>query len=347
MSVEIFLDESECKEALWPLSATRHVSALLVGILTIKEKWQKLLGENKVLLSKESTSQNTITIPANIIPDIDNYLLILDSASTNGQFNHFTSIKYPWQITQINNDAIRNDFRLLTEGRNFSPLPSMVQAINSQAIFIENDADISPCILNASDGPIYIGKEATIMDGALIRGPFALGENAVVKMGAKIYGATSVGRFSVVGGEIKNSVIFGYSNKAHDGYLGDSVIGEWCNLGAGTSNSNVKNNAGEVYYTSIHTNERVKAGKKAGLIMGDYSRAAINTSFNTGTIVGVCCNIFDSAFPPKLVPDFSWGDEKYDLQKAFRDIENWKQWKGTSMTEEERNNLSLIYSKLK
>src|SRR5204863_3570859 len=160
-------------------------------------------------------------------------------------------------------------------------------------------AKVEHSMLNASNGPIYVGKNAEVMEGCMIRGPFALGQNAVLKMGSKVYGATSIGPSCAVAGEIKNSVLFGYSNKAHDGYLGDSVIGEWCNLGAGTSNSNLKNTAGIVKVWVDSKDDYLPVGVKCGLLMGDYSRSAINTSFNTGTVVGVCCNVFCERFPSK------------------------------------------------
>jgi len=184
------------------------------------------------------------------------------------------------------------------------------------------------------------------MEGSYIRGPFALCEGAVVKMGTRIYGATTVGPYSVVGGEIKNSVIFGYSNKAHDGYLGDSVLGEWCNLGAGTSNSNLKNNASEVSVWHHPQNDFMRAGFKCGLLMGDYSRCAINTAFNTGTVVGVCANIFGEGMPPKHVPNFSWGNKsisRYEFEKAMVDISNWKKLKNQQLADDEVNQLRYIF----
>ena len=181
------------------------------------------------------------------------------------------------------------------------------------------------------------------MEGTQIRGPFAAGEGAVVKMGAKIYGATTLGPFSVAGGEIKNSMLFGFSNKAHDGYLGDSVIGEWCNLGAGTSNSNVKNTGGQVTYYQYSNAPGKQAGSKAGLLMGDYSRCAINTAFNTGTVVGVCCNIFGER-PARFVPDFSWGTDRYIFEKVLQDIANWKKMKGRDVLPAEIEMLKQLYS---
>lgn len=182
------------------------------------------------------------------------------------------------------------------------------------------------------------------MEGSIIRGPVALCEGAVLKMGSKIYGATTIGPFCTAGGEIKNSTLFGYSNKAHDGYLGDSVLGEWCNLGAGATNSNVKNSAGEVKVWNNAENEYVPVGLKCGLLMGDYSRAAINTSFNTGTVIGICCNIFGAYFPPKFVDDFTWGKERYTFTKVLEDINNWKKLKGKALTEGEKEILKQLYN---
>ena len=202
------------------------------------------------------------------------------------------------------------------------------------------------CTINASTGPVYIGKNAEVMEGCMIRGPFAMGEGACLKMGTKVYGATTLGPRCIVGGEIKNSVLFGYSNKAHDGYLGDSVIGEWCNLGAGTTNSNLKNTASEV---KIWTpNGEMKAGNKCGVMMGDYSRTAVNTSINTGTVIGVCCNVFGAGLTPKYIPSFCWGSEgvkRYDIEKIFPDIEGWKKLKGQTMNDNEKSILKYVFEK--
>jgi UDP-N-acetylglucosamine diphosphorylase/glucosamine-1-phosphate N-acetyltransferase len=259
-------------------------------------------------------------------------------------------IQYPWHIFFHNDWALREDFELITKNRKSAPIPATVQAIAPENIFIEEGATVSHCVINASTGPVYIGKGALIMEGSLIRGPFALCENSVVKMGAKIYGATTIGPHCVVGGEIKNSVMFANSNKAHDGYLGDSVIAEWCNLGAGTSNSNLKNSAGEVKVWNNNQARLINAGiTKCGLIMGDYSRAAINTSFNTGTIVGLCANIFGEGLTPKFIPSFTWGSKglsKYEFEKALVDIDNWKKLKGSSLNEEEKRRLKLIFDQI-
>ncbi len=344
---DIILNDYEVKNGLLPFTLTRHLSDIRIGILTIREKWELLLGHSVTLASKPVASSDDVSVfPANIIPTKE-YIQAISQQSE--QRETYQTIQYPWHIFQFNDWALRKDFEIVTTGRISAAIPETVQVSSSRNVFIEEGATLSNCILNASTGPIYIGRNSEIMEGAIIRGPFALCEGAVVKMGTKIYGATTVGPYSVVGGEVKNSVLFGYSNKAHEGYLGDSVIGEWCNLGAGTSNSNVKNNAGEVKTWNSPTQSLVSAGIKCGLLMGDYSRSAINTSFNTGTTVGICCNVFGEGLTPIFIPGFSWGYKpitKYDFEKATRDISNWKKLKGKSLTEEEVIQLKNIFNQL-
>lgn len=255
------------------------------------------------------------------------------------------SLQYAWQIFQWNDWAIREDFALLTKGRKSAPINKTNRTTKPQHIFIEPGATVLHSVLNAETGPIYIGKNALVMEGCLIRGSFAMGEQAVLKMGAQVYGATTLGPYCTGGGEIKNSVLFGYSNKAHHGYLGDSVIGEWCNLGAGATNSNVKNNAGAVQYP-LGKDATTTPGNKGGLLMGDHSKAAINTAFNTGTVVGVSCNVFGSGLTPQHIPSFSWGMEgksKYQLAKALIDIAAWKNLKGSSVSDAEQKQLTYIF----
>ena len=257
-------------------------------------------------------------------------------------------LQYPWEITRLNDWAIREDFNLITSKRKTAPISETNSVIDPSQVFMEDGAKAEYCILNASAGPIYIGKKVEIMEGSMIRGPVALCEGAVVKMGTRIYGAVTIGPHCTVGGELKNVVMFGYSNKAHDGYLGDSVIGEWCNLGAGTSNSNIKNNCSEVKYWIDEDKKEMNAGLKGGLLMGDYSRAAINTSFNTGTVVGVNCNVFATGLTPKLIPSFTWGSDgitRYELSKALQDLDKWKNLKGMSVTAREKQILTDIYKK--
>ena len=339
---EVVLNDSTVRSGLFPFTHVRHVSDIRIGILTLREKWEFLL-KQPVLLSSEPFGPG---MPANIVATTEN-IPALSQNIQPGQSSKL--IQYPWHIFQLNDWALRKDFEMITANRVSARIPAGVQVTNPSQVFIEDGAILSNCILNAATGPIYIGKNAEVMEGAIIRGPLALCEGAVVKMGAKIYGATTVGPYSVVGGEIKNSVIFGYSNKAHDGYLGDSVVAEWCNLGAGTSNSNLKNNAGEIKTWNASTSKPDDVGIKCGLLMGDYSRSAINTSFNTGTTVGVSCNVFGEGLTPIFIPNFSWGYKpvaKYEFEKAIRDISNWKQLKGKLLSQEEITQLRNIFNQL-
>ena len=256
----------------------------------------------------------------------------------------FKEIRFPWDIFQLNQWSIDQDFELLTGGRKSQKLSDSNHVTRPGQVFIEKGAVVEHCFLNAEEGPIYIGKDALVMEGAMLRGPVAVCAGATVKMGAKIYGATTIGPSCVVGGEIKNSVLFGHSNKAHDGYLGDSVIGEWCNMGAGTSNSNVKNNASEIQIWTPQGS--VAVGLKCGVMMGDHSRTAINTSINTGTVVGACCNVFGNGLTPKYIPSFSWGSdgvERYRFEKALLDVANWKRMKGREIGEAETVILKHIF----
>ena len=348
---DVALQEDGIKDDLYPFAMIRHASEIRVGILTIREKWEHTLNQPVTLLNqKMQSADNLLELPANMVPSKAIAASVVGiNNETTPVFNpkHCRIIQYPWHISQINDWALREDFELLTAGRTSADIPSNVQAINPDNIFIESETDLSTCILNASSGPIYIGKNAVVMEGATIRGPFALCEGAVVKMGARIYGATTIGPYSVVGGEIKNSVVFGYSNKAHDGYLGDAVIGEWCNLGAGTSNSNLKNNLGNVKVWNPIKGQFATAGMKCGMFMGDYSRSAINTSFNSGALIGICSHVFGEGLTPAFIPDFSWGFKpvaKYEWEKAIRDIRNWKQLKGKTLSEEEISQLKLIFN---
>ncbi|HVF81619.1 MAG TPA: putative sugar nucleotidyl transferase [Flavisolibacter sp.] len=253
-------------------------------------------------------------------------------------------LKLPWNIFGLNAWAIEQDFELLTKRRRSQKISATNNTANSSNIFIEKGAVVEMCYLNALDGPIYIGKNAVVMEGSMLRGPVAVGDGAVIKMGARLYGGTTIGPKCTAGGEIKNSVMFGNSNKAHDGYMGDSVIGEWCNWGAGTSNSNIKNNAsGVVVWTP---NGPVNVGLKCGVLMGDYSRTAINTSINTGTVIGVSANVYGAGLTPKYIPSFAWGSdgiERYQLEKAFTDINNWKLLKGSAITGNEKVILKHIF----
>ena len=240
-----------------------------------------------------------------------------------GYDGEISRLKNIWDIFSLNDQAITNDFALLTKGRKSAPIPQHVIAVNTENIFIEEDAIINPgVIINPASGFVYIAKDAEILEGAILRGSIALCEHAVVKMGAKIYGATTIGPGCKVGGEISNVVFFANSNKGHDGYLGNAVIGEWCNLGADTNCSNLKNNYDYIKIWDEHANKSIQTGLQfCGLMMGDHSKCGINTMFNTGTVVGVSANIYGGGFPEKFIPSFTWGGSEgmvtYDFNRAL------------------------------
>ncbi|MDD2822415.1 MAG: GlmU family protein, partial [Flavobacterium sp.] len=338
------LFDGPSRNALLPFTFTRPVADILIGIMTIRQKWEMHLGSTTTTLTEEYLSdkfpmvelEENVMINASFLPTAILVEMVQDLKTNQAIFKgeeviafytndeqeevdfdtyeiiEFTddciTVEHTWDIFSKNDAAIREDFQFLTEERTSQPIPESVNVIAPENIFIEEGAKLAFVTLNASSGPIYIGKDSEIMEGTVIRGPFALCENAVVKMAAKIYGATTVGPYSRVGGEINNSVLFAYSNKGHDGFLGNSVLGEWCNIGADSNNSNLKNNYEEVKLWSYETEGFAKTGLQfCGLMMGDHSKCGINTMFNTGTVVGVSANIFGSGFPRNFVPSFSWG----------------------------------------
>jgi UDP-N-acetylglucosamine diphosphorylase/glucosamine-1-phosphate N-acetyltransferase len=380
----ILFDNPSCKRLL-PLTANKAVASLRFGILSMIERWEKLSGEQVFVHTHPDLQQLYPPVPegehcwidASLVPttELADRLLSMEcghcladdfgllggknsipfqSFDATRSLESFATIhdhalakrmEYPWQLMQWNDVMIRFDFSLLTKDRKSQPLSKTVNAINPEAIFLEEGAVAEYCTINASTGPVYIGRKAEIMEGSSIRGPFVLGDHSVLKMNSRIYGATTLGPYCLGGGEIKNSVMMGYSNKAHDGYLGDSVVGEWCNFGAGATNSNIKNTAGEIKMFLMATRDQVDAGNKCGLVMGDYSRVAINSSINTGTVIGISCNVFGQGLLPCLIPDFSWGvnGERYVFEKAIRDIDNWKRLKQRLLTETETTVLKTIF----
>jgi UDP-N-acetylglucosamine diphosphorylase / glucose-1-phosphate thymidylyltransferase / UDP-N-acetylgalactosamine diphosphorylase / glucosamine-1-phosphate N-acetyltransferase / galactosamine-1-phosphate N-acetyltransferase len=336
--IDISFSETEARRLLYPIAQVLPVADLRLGITTIREKWTQSLESNSI----RNTSK--VTIPANVLPSPQ----AIDFIHNNGLKNipQELQIRHAWELNHINDQLIRSDFEAIYRTRTSAPVPKEVMVRNPTDIFIEPGASIYGCWLNAEEGPIYIGKNVLIMDGVSIRGPVAIAEGTVVKMGTRIYGGTTIGRFCTIGGEIKNSIIQDFSNKAHDGYLGDSVIGRWCNLGAGTSNSNLKNTAGDVEVWSQADEKFNIAGKKAGLYMGDYSRSAINTSFNTGTTIGVSCNVFGPGLTPAFIGDFTWGYSpatKFEFNKAIEIINNWKKLKNKTIEEQEIQILKHIF----
>jgi UDP-N-acetylglucosamine diphosphorylase/glucosamine-1-phosphate N-acetyltransferase len=289
------------------------------------------------------------------VPELESFVYCISKKQVVDQHNikigkaievkdDIKELKAPWNIFGLNAWAIEQDFELLTAGRRSQKISATNNVANSSKIFIEKGAVVEMCYINAAEGPVYIGKNAIVMEGSMLRGPLAICEEAVVKMGSRLYGGTTIGPKCTVGGEIKNSVLFANSNKAHDGYMGDSAIGEWCNWGAGTSNSNIKNNASSVLVWT--PNGAVNVGLKCGVLMGDYSRTAINTSINTGTVIGACANVYGAGLTPKYIPSFAWGSDgiqRYELEKAFADINNWKLLKGSAITCNEKIILKHIF----
>lgn len=384
----ILFDTPAARSSLFPFTSVRSIADIRNGICTIKERWEKLLQTNCFILTEdylqhyfeeftdEALYINTSALPSHHLVQVIHDLKLneglfqeetLLAFKTTVQLNYGFSkqdcsdvnwkayegaihfLRSPFHINQQAHIMLEMDFALVTKGRTSAPISSTNAIISGQHIFIEEGAVVEHCTINAADAFVYIGKHALIMEGTMIRGSFAALEKTVVKMGAKIYGTTIAGKQCTIGGEIKNTVFFDYSNKAHDGYLGDAVIGSWCNLGAGTSASNVKNTAGEIKIWNPLLHQWVAAGTKCGVMLGDYSRTGINTSLNTGTVAGVCCNIVSDAIPPKYIPHFTWNTatgERFVFDKAIASISNWAKMKQQQMSETETQILQYIYNSI-
>jgi len=378
------LFDGSVRDQLLPFTFTRPVAEVRIGILTLREKWEKHLGYSTSTVTEDYLSdkwpmvelEHNILINASFIPSENLVNLVknltknqaifykdepLAFYTTEGQevdFDTFEAVEYThgdilriehtWDIFSKNHEAIQRDFDLITKGRTSQPIPEMTVAFGKENIFIEEGATLTWCSLNATEGPIYIGKDAEVMEGTTIRGPFALCEGATVKMNAKIYTGCTIGPHSKVGGELNNSVLMGYSNKGHDGFLGNAVIGEWCNLGADTNNSNLKNNYAEVRLWDYETRKFARTGLQfCGLMMGDHSKCSINTMFNTGTVVGVSANIFGSGFPRNFIPSFSWGGSAgmttYKTNKAFEVAKLVMARRGVEFTDDDAKILEHIF----
>jgi len=352
------LFDGAVRNQLLPFTFTRPVADIRIGILTIREKWEKFLGSTTTTVTEEYLSdkfpmvemEQNVLINASFCPS-ENLVLLIKNLQENQaifyndqplafyakedqeiDFDAFTITQYAdddvlrientWDIFEKNHQAIKRDYDVLTQGRTSEAIPQTTIAFNPEHIFIEKGAKVMCASLNATDGPIYIGEDTVLMEGATIQGPFALCEHSSVKMGAKIYGGTTIGPHCKVGGEVANSVMMGFSNKGHDGYMGNSVLGHWCNLGADTNTSNLKNNYAQVRLWDYDTERFAKTGTQfCGLMMGDHSKCGINTMFNTGTVVGVSANIFGAGYPRNFIPSFTWGGssgmETYNTTKAF------------------------------
>ena len=377
------LFDGNSRNSLLPFTFTRPVAEIRCGILTLREKWERHLGATTSTVTEDYLSDKwpLVELEENILinasfcptPELVKQILSLKEGeaifdkeevvaffSTEGSVVNFDQLKKiplegepfrirnTWDIFRLNGVAIEADFELLTRKRKGASISSTNQIRGEEHIFIEEGAVVENAIINADKGPVYIASGAEVMEGSIIRGPFALGEGAIVKMGAKIYGPTTVGPFSKAGGEIQNCVIFGYSNKSHDGYLGNSVVGEWCNLGADSNTSNLKNNYAEVRLWNYETRGFARTGLQfCGLMMGDHSKSGINTMFNTGTVVGVSANIFGSGFPRNFIPSFSWGGSAgmvtFKTEKAFEVAEKVMERKGLPFSDQDRAILEHVF----
>ncbi len=378
------LFDGSSRAGLLPLTYTKPVAELRIGILTIREKWEKYLNFTTTTITEDYLSEKfpmvemeeNILINASFIPNQSLVSVIKDlkknEAVFKGEeiiafyttedqeeidFNDYKIIEFnkeiiqlknTWDIFRFNGEALEADFKMITEGRTSAPIPDSVHCIHKENIFLEENVEIEIGVLNASKGPIYLGKDTQIMEGSMIRGPFAILEYGVVKMGSKVYGPTTVGPKSKIGGEVNNVIMSGYCSKGHEGYLGNAVIGEWCNLGADTNNSNLKNTYAEVKLWNYEKEGFVKTGLQfCGLVMGDHSKSAINTMFNTGTVVGVSSNIYGSNFPRNFIPSFSWGGaagfSTYQLNKAKDTAERVIHRKNEDFTEADKQIMDHIF----
>lgn len=387
----ILFDDATDWQNMLPLTFTRSIGDIRVGITTIREKWQHYLGKSPSVFTtnylqpkypldrgySQSLYFNSSVIPnSQLVSEILNlsynqklvkdHVVIAaytehDDAQTLEELEEFfkklkaieykgeiLKLNYPWDIFRLNGECIKSDFELIARGKPTQQLSDTNLIIGQHRVYVEPGVVAEACVFNTTAGPIYLGKNSEVMEGVLIRGPFVLGEGAVVKMGAKIYGPTTIGPHCKVGGEINNSVFFGYSNKAHDGFIGNSVVGEWCNIGADSNNSNLKNNYGHVKAWNYIKEDYIDTGLQfCGLIMADHAKCGINTMFNTGTSVGVGANIFDGGFPPKNISSFAWGGKdgfsKYELDKFIDTAENVMKRRNIELDEEEREILTYIH----
>jgi len=383
----IILFDDSARDSLLPLTFTRPVAALRLGILTIAEKWQHRLQADASFLTQQYLkekfpvfiSDSNIFINGSVCPGdslmeaIDKLgegealsahgLLIAVKLNASGarEFDYqqthkyriidydgsYTRVVFPENIFMFNDAELRKDFELITRGRVSAPLNS-TNILIGEDIFIEEGVEADCSTFNTKSGPIYLGRNSQIWEGCNIRGSFAICNDSQIKMGARIYGMTTIGPFSRVGGEINNSIVIGYSSKGHEGYLGNSILGEWCNIGADSNNSNLKNNYAEVKLWDYQKENFRRTGLQfCGLIMADHAKCAINTMFNTGTVIGVSANVFGSGFPRNFIPDFAWGGphgfDTYSLTKMFETAEKVYERRNKVFNDVEKNIMSEIF----
>ncbi len=391
MPINLILFDDDSRDKLLPLTYTRPVCEIRIGILTIREKWERFLDTKASFITQDylarkfpiEINDDNLVINGALLPSVKLVKLftqlktneaviyndeLLAARLDRKQFEKLNAdapiselsgydisddssiqlIDELWKIFKLNGQELQNDFEVVTVNRKSQAISKTNTVIGKGDVFIEEGATVEACILNTEKGPIYVGKNALIMEGSMIRGGFAMGQNSVVKMGAKIYGPTTLGPYCKVGGEVNNSVLFGYSNKGHDGYLGNSVLGEWCNLGADTNTSNLKNNYQDIKLWNYKENRFIDSGQQfCGLIMGDHAKSGINVMFNTGTVIGVASNIFGTGYPRNFIPSFAWGSAKgyetYRIKKAFETMELVMKRRSLVLTEEDRSIYQHIF----
>jgi UDP-N-acetylglucosamine diphosphorylase/glucosamine-1-phosphate N-acetyltransferase len=376
------------RDRLLPFTFIRPVSEIRLGILTIREKWEMWLHSTTSALTKDYLQEKyplvqddvnvlingAITPNADLVGEIEalkpgetlvkdslliavcldktelaDFDLTVPAGFVQKQVSStFLRINRPWHLFYYNGQELISDYELVTVGKISAPISSTNNLLRPDRIFADEGVKLEYATLNASTGPIYLGRNTEIMEGALIRGPFALCEGAIVKMGAKIYGPTTLGPFSKVGGEVTNSILFAYSNKVHEGYMGNSALGEWCNIGADSNTSNLKNNYTRVKVWDYVTGRAEDTGLQfCGLMMGDYSKCGVNTMFNTGTVVGISSNIYGAGFPGNFIPSFSWGGaagfETYRVDKSFETIEKAMMSRNLTLSEADRRIIASVF----
>jgi UDP-N-acetylglucosamine diphosphorylase/glucosamine-1-phosphate N-acetyltransferase len=387
----IILFDGIVRRHLLPLSFTRPVGDFRFGILTLREKWERMLPGSYSYLTEPYLQtkfpihevDDNIFVAANVCPSLllaaevanlaSGEALLADDrlVAFRGSREAFDARAFNrtiqtesdllcfdrlYDLFLGNGRAIEEDFRLLTEGRASQPVSDSVRVVGkpydadgSPRIFIEEGAEMECAIVNVKEGPVYIGRCAEVEEGSVIRGPFAACEHSVVKVGAKIYGGTTLGPYCKAGGELNNVLLFGYSNKAHDGFLGNAVVGEWCNLGAGTNASNLKNDYSEIKLWSYPDGRFLRTGLQfCGLIMGDHTKTGINSMLNTATVLGVGVNIHGSGFPRAFVPSFSDGGNAgftdVNLNRFFESASRMMARRGHILSETDRAIFEYIYS---
>ena len=346
---KLLLQYSNFQKDFFPLTLTRPLTDLRVGILTVADKWKKLALSQQIeieIISEEESASAEISWDARHIPKASLDVKSFFEQKTLPEDSFFT-VNNPWDIIQHNASSVLDDIQLLKSSFVSDYSSEQVSKAGTFPFYVHPTARLEHCFVNTQDGPVMIDEDACIMQGSMLRGPLYIGKRTVVKMGAALYAGTNIGNDCTVGGEIKNTIFHAYSNKGHHGYLGDSYVGEWCNMGAGTSCSNLKNTAGELKAWNMVNSSFVNAGKKAGILMGDHVKTAINTSFNSGSVIAGFSNVFNpDALLPKYIAPFQWGlDQQYTLDKLLEEVKRWMKMKGQEPTKSSLESIKLLYLK--